>query len=359
MIRNINNSNTISSHFLTVIKKALISQGIDTRQLFNKAGIVDEHISSKLVRIKQQDIDLILNEAVRITEDDAFSVKLINHTAPASNLLTVLAGYCDSLKMLFNLTSQRYGETYTNSIYATLDESSHVRLIFETSLSSEQYPTYTIDFILIYIVKFFSNLLDDPLATPIAVKLQRQEPRNLAAFKKYFCCPIEFNARQNEICFDKRIYHLKNPLSNKALASATKSIMEDELKSVTQIPLSKRTISYVQSQLPEFIPKQEEWANCLNISLRNLQRQLKAENTSFNEILKDERIKMAKTFLKGQNYSVAEISSQLHFSDSSHFIKIFKQETGITPKAYQAHIPPKLHSQKLTLESMPGRRHKL
>mgnify|MGYP000689224505 CR=1 FL=1 len=347
MIRNINNSNTVSSHFLTVIKKGLKSQGIDTRQLFNKAGIVDENTAAKIVRVKQQDIDTILNESVRITEDDAFSVKLINHTAPASNLLTVLAGYCDSLRMLFNLTSQRYGETYTNSIYATLDETTHVRLIFETSVNKEQYPLYTIDFILVYVVKFFSNLLDDPLATPIVVKLKRQKPRNLEAFKKYFCCPLEFNAIQNEICFDKRIYNLKNPLSNKTLASATKLIMEDQLKSVTQIPLSKRTISYINNQLPEFIPKQEEWATCLNISVRNLQRQLKTENTSFNEILKHERVRMAKTFLKDQVYSIAEISSQLHFSDSSHFIKTFKQKTGITPKAYQTQNPPELRNKNL------------
>ena len=346
MIKNINNSNTVSSHFLTVIKKGLKSQGIETHPLFSKAGIVDENTVSKLVRVKQQDIDIILNESVRITEDDAFSVKLINHTAPASNLLTVLAGYCDSLRMLFNLTSQRYGETYTNSIYATLDETTDVRLIFETSVNTEQYPIYTIDFIMVYVVKFFCNLLDDPLATPIVVKLKRPEPRNLAVFKEFFCCPIEFNALQNEICFDKRIYNLKNPLSNKAMASATKSVMEDELKSVAQIPLSKRTISYINNKLPEFIPKQEEWASCLNISVRNLQRQLKEEKTSFYEILKDERIRMAKTFLNGRIFSIAEISSQLHFSDSSHFIKIFKQETGITPKAYQAHDPSELRNHK-------------
>jgi len=357
MIKNINNSNTVSSHFLTVIKKGLKSQGIETHPLFSKAGIVDENTVSKLVRVKQQDIDIILNESVRITEDDAFSVKLINHTAPASNLLTVLAGYCDSLRMLFNLTSQRYGETYTNSIYATLDESTHVRLIFETSVNTEKYPIFTIDFIMVYVVKFFSNLLDDPLATPIVVKLKRQEPRNLAAFKKYFCCPLEFNAVQNEICFDKRIYNLKNPLSNKTLASATKSIMEDELKSVTQIPLSKRTISYINSQLPEFFPKQEEWAKRLNMNTRNLQHQLKEENTSFNEILKGERVKMAKALLKNQIYSIAEISSQLHFSDSSHFIKVFKHETGITPKAYQSQNSSELRNHKTTLENIYNRRH--
>ena len=125
--------------------------------------------------------------------------------------------------------------------------------------------------------------------------------------------------------------------------------MEDELKNVTQIPLSQRTISYIKLQLPELVPKQEDWAKRLNMSVRNLQRQLNVENTCFNKILRGERVNLAKKFLKGQVYSVTEISTQLHFSDSSHFIKTFKQETGFTPKAYQASNRPELKTFKTNL----------
>jgi AraC-like DNA-binding protein len=338
--RKIDNSNTISSHFLSVIKKGLASYGIDTDQLAKNADLFDKKSSNQDLRIKQHDIDIILNEAVKLTQDDAFAIKLINHTSPGGNLLTVLAGSCDSVQMLFGLASQRYNETYTNSVYATLEESTDVRLIFETFENTTKYPTYTIDFMLMYIVTFFKNLLDDPLSTPTTVKLTRKEPRNLVKFNKYFNCPIEFNADKNEICFDKRIYNLHNPLSNKALTSATKSIMEDQLIHVTKIPLSQRTTSYIKHQLPELVPRQEDWAKRLNISVRTLRRQLTIEKTCFHQILRGERVDLAKKFLKEHTFSVAEISTQLHFSDSSHFIKTFKQETGVTPKAYQANTRP-------------------
>jgi len=335
MVSRIDNSNTVSSHFLTVIKKGLESQGVDSHELFNLVNIDSNELHKKRLRIPQKDIDTILNEAIKITNDDAFAIKLFNHTAPASNLLTVLAGSCETLRMLFNLSSLRYGESYISSIYATLDESTNVKLIFETSESAENYPTYTIDFISIYIVKFFVNLLDDPLAIPLEIKLKRQEPNNIAVFKEYFGCPITFGAEKNEICFDKKIYNLANPLSNKLLTRATKSILEDELKTVTQIPISERTISYINQHLPDKIPKQEDWAFNLNLSVRNLQRQLSSENTSFNELLKFERIKLAKHYLLNTGYSITEVSNLLNFSDSSHFIKTFKQVTGLTPKSYQ------------------------
>ena len=60
MISNINNSNTISIHFLTVIKKGLESHGVETYQLLKKANNVAAGVNNQLVRVKQQDIDTIL-----------------------------------------------------------------------------------------------------------------------------------------------------------------------------------------------------------------------------------------------------------------------------------------------------------
>jgi len=349
-----NNSNTVSTRFLTVIKRSLESHGIDSHQVFKKAGIAYENNSG---RVKQQAISVVLNEAVKIVHDDAFAVKLVNYITPASSLLTVLAGSFDSLKTLFNISSHAYGETYINSIYPTLEDSKHVRMILDATESGEQYPLYTMDFVMIYIVKFFNNLLDDPLATPIFVKLERPEPVNVASFQEYFGCPIEFNAANNEICFDKRIYNLKNPQANTALSCATKSIIQNELKNITQVPLSKRTMSYIKYQLPEVLPKQEDWASCLHTNVRNMQRQLRLENTSFAEILKAERIKLAKKLIQDHVYSVAEIGNLLHFSDSSHFIKTFKLETGMTPTAYQtAQIIPEYSKCKTTLANIYGRK---
>jgi len=356
MASDIDNSNSVSPHFLTVIKKGLENQGIEVKKLFRKVNFDDSGLVRKNARVCQNDIDAILNEAVNITNDDAFAVKLLNHTAPASNLLTVLAGSCHTLRELFNLSSQRYGESYITSIYVTLDESDQIKLIFDPADGGVEYPKFTIDFVMVYIVNFFNNLLDDPLATPIVVKFRRKAPRNLEAFEQNYRCPLVFNANKNEICFDKNIYRLSNPLSNKTLTRATKSILDDELKNVTQIPISTRTISYISHHLPEKIPRQEEWAQNLNLSVRNMQRQLSLENTTFNELLKCERIKLAKKYLLSKRYSITEISSELSFSDSSHFIKTFKQVTGITPKAYQELSCTDQHSTGETLKSIYGRR---
>jgi len=52
-------------------------------------------------------------------------------------------------------------------------------------------------------------------------------------------------------------------------------------------------------------------------------------------LLLDERIKKAKTLLKS-GHSIIDISTQLGFSDQSHFQRNFKKRLAVTPKQYQA-----------------------
>ena len=47
------------------------------------------------------------------------------------------------------------------------------------------------------------------------------------------------------------------------------------------------------------------------------------------------RIKIAKFLLLTQNIKVAELSARLNYSNETYFIRQFKQQTGITPKAYK------------------------
>ena len=56
-----------------------------------------------------------------------------------------------------------------------------------------------------------------------------------------------------------------------------------------------------------------------------------------HEYLQIKRIALAKILLKGEA-SVAEVAFACGFSDSSHFIRIFKRYVGITPKQYKSKV---------------------
>lgn len=59
------------------------------------------------------------------------------------------------------------------------------------------------------------------------------------------------------------------------------------------------------------------------------------DNLSFGEYIRKLRIDKAIVFMKTSDYSLSEIAYLTGFSDQSHFARIFKQETGLTPSAYK------------------------
>lgn len=62
----------------------------------------------------------------------------------------------------------------------------------------------------------------------------------------------------------------------------------------------------------------------------------KEMGVSLSEYIMGRRIKAACNMLQFSGYSYAEIADELAFSSQSHFTKVFREQTGYTPKAYRA-----------------------
>jgi AraC-like DNA-binding protein len=58
-------------------------------------------------------------------------------------------------------------------------------------------------------------------------------------------------------------------------------------------------------------------------------------NSGLKKILKDRLMQEARKLLLSSELSVSEISYKLNFEDNSYFNKVFKHETGITPKNFR------------------------
>ena len=79
-------------------------------------------------------------------------------------------------------------------------------------------------------------------------------------------------------------------------------------------------------------------ADLMNISVSTLQRKLKEEDTSFQEILEGTRRQLAKLYLTENKLSTTDISCLLGYKSHSQFFKIFKIWFGVTPKTYRNNL---------------------
>ncbi|WP_137825511.1 AraC family transcriptional regulator [Brevibacterium sp. 2SA] len=96
----------------------------------------------------------------------------------------------------------------------------------------------------------------------------------------------------------------------------------------------------VQSVLVESLPAGDPSIGAvtrrLATSPRTLQRQLKAEGTSFQAVLAETRSDLARHYLVRNDLRTAEIAFLLGYTDTNSFYRAFKTWTGMTPEGARA-----------------------
>jgi two-component system response regulator YesN len=97
----------------------------------------------------------------------------------------------------------------------------------------------------------------------------------------------------------------------------------------------QRALSHIRDHMGDHISL-DEVARVVHLSPSYFSRLFKTETgQTFSEYLQTVRIERAKSFLKNGECSLTEIAEKTGFFDQSHFIKTFKQATGVTPGLYR------------------------
>ena len=107
------------------------------------------------------------------------------------------------------------------------------------------------------------------------------------------------------------------------------------LTKVKHIDLLSKAISYIRANYMHKITL-EDVAEYIFLSPSYLSKIFKDEmGTNFNRYLTSVRIEKSRVLLLSQELSISEIAEMSGFFDQSYFNKVFKRETGVTPKKYR------------------------
>ncbi|MCR4998228.1 MAG: helix-turn-helix transcriptional regulator [Lachnospiraceae bacterium] len=94
-------------------------------------------------------------------------------------------------------------------------------------------------------------------------------------------------------------------------------------------------LNYIYAHIKERITI-EDLAQHTEKSASYISRLFKSElGMPVSDYIRHIKIDKAKNLLRFSNFTMVEISSYLSFSSQSHFIKIFQEECGMTPKKYR------------------------
>jgi AraC family transcriptional regulator len=110
----------------------------------------------------------------------------------------------------------------------------------------------------------------------------------------------------------------------------------DDMETPLSRDQKRDLVDYIRANLTSSISV-SELAGLVHMSPSHFARSFKASfgATPYRFVMR-ERVEAAKSVLVGSKISASQVATALGFASQSHFVKVFRQFTGVTPKQYRA-----------------------
>jgi len=154
---------------------------------------------------------------------------------------------------------------------------------------------------------------------------------------------IIYDALYSWASYHEKDKHTWEPMENLLLQVFNKFISKE---------LKKKKVPVWVQQLRESIQDQidtnyslnlGEMSKGLSLSSSYISREFSKyfDSLSFGEYIRKLRVDKSKELLNSSSYTFAEVAYLTGFSDQSHFIRVFKRATGMTPSIYRKTVKKK------------------
>ncbi|WP_213033189.1 AraC family transcriptional regulator [Acinetobacter sp. ANC 5054] len=168
------------------------------------------------------------------------------------------------------------------------------------------------------------------------IQLKCDEPYDDHDYKVRFCEKIQYQATQNYIQFDASYLNLPIKQDDRSWYQFLQQTPDNLL---VRFKNPYALSSQIRKQLVEVSPAEwlelNELALKMNMSEATMQRRLKSEGVSYQQLKNDIRRDTAIEFLTRTDKSLQDISDELNFHEPSAFHRAFKKWTGVSPGAYR------------------------
>jgi len=324
---------TTAVSIVSILGKVLDHYKMDKYAIAKQLGI-DTHIAYQPDdRLSTVIIQKVWALTKKLTDDDSIGLTFAELIQPSAlNGLGLAWITSDTLKDSINRLIRFQKSLISSASYTLKENGNNYQIILSTTL--ENPVDVSIDASVASLLQM-CRITYSPDLKAERVCISHPTPRNKKKFNDFFGVIVEFDMPETMIQFSKSIFDQKLVTANPELARMNDQIVIEHLKRFDKNNISLQVRSLIINKLNDGTPSQNKIASQLNLSLRNLQRKLKSENTSYKMILDNTRSELSKQYLRGSNRSIFEVGFLLGFSDPSNFTRAFKRWHGISPLEYR------------------------
>lgn len=244
-----------------------------------------------------------------------------------AQVLDLMARYCKviSSTMEMSLAHDAQGTTlFLKTLHGT--EARHAALMAVLAFINRQ-----------------ANSLSQHRVTPLEVGIRMSEisPMSRDRLHDYFGAYVDTRPEKSLAYIRFSYQDIIEPYAstNAMLREANEQVVVQYLNRVRQSSFSARVEQDIQTLLQGGDQaKIETVSHRLHLSARTLQRRLKTEGTTFNELHEKRRRQMAHDALAHTEMSITEIAYTIGFSDPSNFSRTCCRWFGTSPASYRRRI---------------------
>jgi AraC-like DNA-binding protein len=320
--------------FLSDLAQLADVQGIAIEPWLVGLGLTRAQIDDAAVRVSYRQISLIIKRALRAFAQGDLGMRVGAHQTVGTFGVLGLA----------MMTAATFGAAIQIGVEHAAITGAMMDLELEpagkNAIALVAQPRFPDDAILIFLCEelFASTLilarsLVGASFCPARVELTYPAPRHAAEYRRLFGCEIVFGARRNCVIVERRWLEMPLPTHHPISAQQALAICRDQaaqLKRQSEIVASVERV--VRRRLAER-PTLNDVAQTLNLSARSLRRHLAAAGHVFRGIHDHLRTQRALELLSAGALSIADIGTEVGFSDAREFRRAFKRWTGSAPTA--------------------------
>ncbi len=291
--------------------------------------------------LKQQKIDakylsILFEEAIKHTKDENLSFKLGEWANPHS--LGILGYLLLHSKNIYETVQKlcRYYQLIGSTLKPVLTETKNkFKLSFyiksENSLISLGRQQCEIHF---SATMALLNKIAINQVLPEYVTFIHKKPDDISEYVKFFGKKLYFSELENALVFSKEALAINTAYQNSTLLEMFEKEAQKILEQSFSGTLKDEVFKTIFTSIDSFEFSLEETSKKLSMHPRVLQKKLQSEGTSYNDILSDVRVKLAKHYLS-KDMDSTTIAISLGYSELSAFIRAFKKQVGVTPREWK------------------------
>lgn len=305
---------------------------LDSAHLLKNIGVNTTLLEDKNASVDVYVIVQLIDEIIAQTGDVDFLFKLGAASKPFS--LGIL-GYImlhshtvyEALKKLckyHRLVSKRFNPTIEEK-----EGHLHLRLLGESSIEGDLFEMYITEIHFCALLSILNQIASEKIV-PSQTFFKHSQPKHIESYYKTFGNEVYFNHHEIILVFEINALNIKTLYSDENLLTFFEREAKKYMNLEAKEGLSEKVSKQIILSIEELDFSLASVAKKVGLSARNLQIQLKEEQTSYVTLLMEVRKQLAAQYLK-QGIEPSSVATFLGYNEVSSFSRAFKQWYGYSP----------------------------